>query len=494
MVMETLQIRLTKGLIDEIQKLVDKDIYSSISEAVRDSVRRLVLGKEEKIVVKEEKAAKERIDKEIKGQLQRARGTRDILPENQIIRARIISILKGTFELFGFSPLETPVIERFDVLSSKYAGGDEILKESFKLRDQGNRDLGLRYDLTVPLARVVGMNPQIRVPFKRYQIGDVFRDGPVSLGRYRQFKQCDIDIVGCKEMTADVEIINITYMAFKKMGFEPLIKVNNRKILNGIMDKIGIPDDKKIPTILSIDKLEKFGSKSVTDELKQKGISENAINELIEIITVQGKNEEKLAKLKEILPENEGLKEIEQLIEYLNVLKVDFIFDVSLARGLSYYTGTVYETILKGSKIKSSVAGGGRWDRMIGEFLGKGDYPAVGISFGLDRIFDAYLEKNPTKQKTVSTIFIIPIGTLKESLKMAQKLRESEIKVDIDLISKGPSKNLKYANSLGIPYVLFIGEDELKRNKAKLKNMETGEENLFSTEEIIGYFKKLNKA
>src|SRR3989338_7269556 len=177
MVMDTVQIRLTKGLVDEIQQLVDKGIYSSVSEAVRDAVRRLVLGKEDKIFVpKEVGNIQEKLDSEVKGDLQRARGTRDVMPENQIVRQKIIDTLKQTFEIFGCSPLETPIIERFDVLSSKYAGGAEILKETFKLKDKGGRDLGLRYDLTVPLARVVGMNPQLKMPFKRYQIGEVFRD------------------------------------------------------------------------------------------------------------------------------------------------------------------------------------------------------------------------------------------------------------------------------------------------------------------------------
>lgn len=490
MVMEIVQIRLTKGLIEEIQRLVDRDIYSSVSEAVRDAVRRMVLNKEEKMVIPEASGVQKKLEKEIKKQLQRARGTRDILPENQIIKEQIISILKETFEIFGYSPLETPVIERFDVLSSKYAGGSEIMKETFRLKDQGGRELGLRYDLTVPLARLVGMNPQLRMPFKRYQIGEVFRDGPVSLGRYRQFMQCDVDVIGCKNMTADAEIVNLTCMAFKKLGLTVEIRISSRKILNGILKKIKIDENKRDDVILSIDKLEKFGQEAVIKELTEKGIAGKAINELIDIITIKGKNEEKLSKLKKSIPDNEGLKEIEELMDYLEILDIDFIFDVSLARGLSYYTGTIFEIFVKDSKIKSAVCSGGRWDKMIGEFLGRGDYPAVGISFGLDRIFDAYLEKNPVKQKVVTKLFIIPIGTLKQSLKIAKKLREEGIRVDIDLTGRGPSKNLNYANSLGIPYVLFIGEDELKQNKVKLKNMESGDEGLVSLKEVIDIVKK----
>ncbi|MBI2138431.1 ATP phosphoribosyltransferase regulatory subunit, partial [Candidatus Woesearchaeota archaeon] len=243
MVMDTLQIRLTKGLIDEIQKLVDRQIYSSVSEAIRDAVRKMVVGgrfdektaiiksdilqpissevqkaKVEVQLIKQE--VQQAIEKELKGELQRARGTRDFLPESQIVRQQIVDTLKETFELYGYSPLETPVIERFDVLSSKYAGGAEILKETFTFKDQGNRELALRYDLTVPTARVIGMNPNLKMPFKRYQIGEVFRDGPVNLGRYRQFVQCDVDAVGSKEMTADAEILSIMKAALQKLGFD----------------------------------------------------------------------------------------------------------------------------------------------------------------------------------------------------------------------------------------------------------------------------------
>ena len=485
MVMDTVQIRLTKGLVDEIQQLVDKGIYSSVSEAVRDAVRRLVLGKEDKIFVpKEVGNIQEKLDSEVKGDLQRARGTRDVMPENQIVRQKIIDTLKQTFEIFGCSPLETPIIERFDVLSSKYAGGAEILKETFKLKDQGGRDLGLRYDLTVPLARVVGMNPQLKMPFKRYQIGEVFRDGPVNLGRYRQFVQCDVDIIGSSSRTVDAECLNIVCTAFRKLGLNADIRVNNRKILNGILERAGIESNKRDGAILSIDKLEKFGKDAVIAELKQKGISDDSITLLMSILGIQGSNEDKINQLNQLMPNNEGLKEIRELADLLGNLNITFVFDISLARGLSYYTGTIFETFIKDSSIKSAVCSGGRWDKMIGEFLGKGEYPAMGISFGLERIFDAYIEKNPIKQKVVSQLYIIPIGTLKESLKIAQRLREEGIKVDIDLTGRGPSKNLNYANSLGIPYVLFIGENELNENKVKLKNMVSGEEKLISVVDV----------
>lgn len=432
-----------------------------------------------------EAEAKETMAKEISN----PKGTRDFLGEEKITRDKIVDTLKQTFESFGYSPLETPILERYDVLASKYTGGAEILKETFKLKDQGKRDLGLRYDLTVPLARVIAMNPNLKLPFKRYEIGLVFRDGPVQLGRYRVFMQCDADVIGSKDMAGDAEIIALASIALKKLGFDAAIKVNNRKILDGIVEYAGVKKEKAEDVVLSIDKLEKFGLEAVKKELKEKKIEETAITKIMELLDIKGNNEEKLEALKKFLNDNEGLREIEQVLAYTNALGIGIDFDISLARGLAYYTGTVFEAVLKNSKITSSVAGGGRYDRMIGALLGKGDYPAVGISFGLDRLYDAYVEKNKVEAKTVAEIFVIPINTLKESLQIAQKLRDEGLKVDMDLMQRGVSKNLDYANSMGIPYVIFIGPKELQENKVKLRDMKSGEEKMMNVGEVAKEFK-----
>ncbi|MBI2576333.1 histidine--tRNA ligase [Candidatus Woesearchaeota archaeon] len=499
MVMETLQIRLTKGLIEEIQKLVDRQIYSSVSEAIRDAVRKMVVGRDEskketpggKPIPPEVQQIQEAIEKEVKGELQRARGTRDFLPESQIIRQQIASTLRETFELYGYSPLETPAIERFDILASKYAGGAEILKETFRFRDQGNRDVALRYDLTVPLARVIGMNPQLKMPFKRYQIGDVFRDGPVNLGRYRQFVQCDVDVVGSKDMAADAEILSIMKSALSRLGFESEIRVNNRKILDSIMVWAGVEKEKTETVMLSLDKLEKFGKDAVTRELLGKGLNEDIIAKILNVAGLTGRNEEKITSLKNIVGDIDGLKEMERLLELVDAISVEATFEPSLARGLAYYTGTIYETFIKGSSITSSVCSGGRWDNMIGQFLGRGEYPAVGTSFGLDRLYDAIIERNQGKPaiRTVTKVFVIPIGTLDKSIKIAQQFREAGIKTEIDLMGRGVSKNLNYANSLGIPYAVFIGEDELRQNKVKVRDMASGEESLASINEAFNIIK-----
>lgn len=418
-------------------------------------------------------------------ELQLPKGTKDFPPEEKIMRDRIVGTLKNVFELYGYSPLETPLIERYDVLSSKYAGGAEILKETFKFKDQGERELALRYDLTVPLARFVGMNSNLKMPFKRYQIGEVFRDGPVASARYRQFTQCDADIVGCSDIIADAEVISLTNTCFKKLELNIIIKINNRKLLNDILKFFGINEEKLDSVILSLDKLEKFGVDAVKNELRQKGIDEKSISRLLDIISCKGSNEDKIRQLENAVRKIDGLDEIKQLLAYLDIIGINAELDISLARGLSYYTGTVIEIILSDSKVKSSVAGGGRYDNMVGSFLGKGEMPAVGISFGLDRIYDALFERKEFASKTTSKVYIIPIQTLGESLGIAKKLRDNGINTDIDLMGKGPSKNLSYANSLGIPYVIFIGGDELKKNKVKLRDMKSGEEKLLSVDEAI---------
>ena len=426
-------------------------------------------------------------------ELQLPKGTRDFSPEEKIARDMIVATLKEVFELYGYAPLDTPILERFDVLSSKYAGGAEILKETFRLKDQGARELGLRYDLTVPMCRYIAMNPTIKMPFKRYQIGEVFRDGPVASARYRQFLQCDVDVVGSSSMASDAEIIALIYVAFSRFNMEVSIKVNNRKMLNDILDYCGIEKGKQENVILSIDKLEKLGMSVVKNELKQQKIDNEKIDKILDILNIKGNNNEKISQLKKILKNSDGLNEIGQLTGYLKNLNFEADFDVSLARGLAYYTGTVIETFLKSSSIKSAVCAGGRYDSMIGAFLGKGKYPAVGVSFGVDRIYDALVEKQKTRQKTKTKVYIIPIKTLNESMEIAQQLRDAGINTDIDSTDKGPSKNLEYANSLGIPYVVFIGKKELEENKVKLRDMKTGKEEMLGIDEVIEKIRQYSK-
>jgi len=419
-------------------------------------------------------------------ELQRAKGTRDFLPEDMILRNKIVSTLRKVFELYGFSPLETPILERLDVLSAKYAGGAEILKEMYKLKDQGGRELGLRYDLTVPFSRVIAMNPQLKLPFKRYQIGEVFRDGPLKAGRYREFYQCDVDVVGSKSFSSDAELLSLTKNVFKKLKLDVVIRVNSRKVSNSLFQAANVPENLWSDVLLTVDKLEKLGEDAVEKELLGNGIERKAIEFIMKMILIKGTNDEKLKTLDKELKGKQGLEEIKELLKY----ESDVVFDVSLARGFVYYTGVVFEVFLKKGEIKSSVAAGGRYDKMIGEFIGRGEYPATGISFGLEVIMDALKANKTSILKTVTELYVIPIKTKEESFKIAEKLRLDGINVDIDLSEKGISKNLDYADKLGIPYVAFIGEDELKKKKLKLRNMKTGKEEYLAVEDIA---KRLTK-
>jgi histidyl-tRNA synthetase len=417
-----------------------------------------------------------------KMELTNAKGVRDLSPQEKILKQKVIDTIRTVYENFGYSPLETPIIERYDILASKYAGGSEILKETFTLKDQGGRDLCLRYDLTVPFARYVGMNKNIKFPFKRYQIGRAFRDGPIKKGRSREFWQCDADVVGTKSMMADAECLIIARQVFSKLGLEVNILVNNRKILNGILRSCNVEESKQESVILTIDKIKKVREEGVIEELETKNISKESITKLMEILKKNvGENNEKLEYLKTIIIDEEGGEGLNEMKEVLSYAEARF--DFSLARGLSYYTSTVFEFYLQDkSKVNVSLGSGGRYDNMIGNFLGNQQVPAVGVSFGLEPIS---LALDGGTRKSVVDYYVIPINTEKECFALVQELRAQGLNVDMDFQGRGISKNLAYANSYEIPNVLFVGPEELKQNRLKLKNMKTGEERLVSRNELI---------
>jgi histidyl-tRNA synthetase len=408
-------------------------------------------------------------------ELQLPRGMRDFPPEEKILRDEVISVLKGIFELYGFSPLETPVVERWEVLSAKYSGGEEILKETFKLTDQGGRQLGLRYDLTVPLARFVGMNPTIKRPFKRYQIGTVYRDGPIKKGRTREFYQCDADIVGSSSPLADAECVQLALDVFEKLGIDVEVKINNRKVLYELAQAAEIPEELTEAAILSLDKLEKIGPDGVLREMIERGIARTSAERFL-----LG------AQDREALKKGEGYRELEPVLSALRDPRV--VWTPSLARGLSYYTGTIYEVYAKNSSVTGSLAAGGRYDNMIGQFLGGSEkIPAVGISFGLEPILEVLKEKHPNRimRKTVTQVYVIPFKTLlAEGRAICQQLRRAGIKADMDFSAKGISDGLKYANAYEIPFVVIVGPDEVAAGKVKLRDMRSGEEKLLTVDEV----------
>jgi histidyl-tRNA synthetase len=417
-------------------------------------------------------------------ELQLPRGMRDFPPEEKILRDEVISVLKGIFELYGFSPLETPVVERWEVLSAKYSGGEEILKETFKLTDQGGRQLGLRYDLTVPLARFVGMNPTIKRPFKRYQIGTVYRDGPIKKGRTREFYQCDADIVGSSSPLADAECVQLALDVFEKLGIDVEVKINNRKVLYELAQAAEIPEELTEAAILSLDKLEKIGPDGVLREMIERGIARVSAERFL-----SG------AQDREALKKGEGYRELEPVLSALQDPRV--VWTPSLARGLSYYTGTIYEVYAKNSSVTGSLAAGGRYDNMIGQFLGGSEkIPAVGISFGLEPILEVLKEKHSERivRKTVTQVYVIPFKTLlAEGRAICQQLRRAGIKTDMDFSAKGISDGLKYANAYEIPFVVIVGPDEVAAGKVKLRDMRSGEEKLLTVDEVPHQIKSQEK-
>lgn len=412
-------------------------------------------------------------------ELREAKGTRDLMPEDALLRQKIVNIVRSIFERYGFSPIETPTLERIEVLSAKYSGGAEIMKECFQLKDQGKRDLGLRYDLTVPLARLVAMNRDLKLPFKRYEIGYVFRDGPIKLGRYRSFVQCDADVVGISSVKADAELLNLASDIFREIGIEAAIKLNSRKALDAIMISAAVPAAKRDAVILILDKLEKVGREAVSKELTELGITKKVQETLFELLFSGKENKDKLKVLQGISKEA-----ADELKEILDTVNSSVVIDLSLARGLAYYTGPVFELFATEGNIKSSLAAGGRYDKMIGAFAGR-DIPATGISFGLDTIMDVLKEKETEIKKTPTIVYVIPIQTYKKSQEIVAQVRRAGINADIDMLDRGISKNLDYANKMGIPFVIIIGEEELENNVVKLKDMVNGKEEMMGIDKAI---------
>lgn len=420
--------------------------------------------------------------------MQLAKGVRDIAPEEKIVKNQVITSFQKIFELYGFMPLETPIIERYETLAAKGGAeeGSDCLKETFQLTDQGKRQLGLRFELTTSLARYVAMNPTLKLPFKRYEMGQVFRDGPIKLGRYRELWQCDIDTVGASSMLADAEIVAMAAAFFAEWKLDVIIKINNRKLLNGIMEQAGIKELKE--AIIAIDKLDKIGVSGVSEELAQRGYTQKQIDALFSFLE-PGVSLATLGPKMTSVEGMQGLAEIQELLKYVEGLDVNVVFDVSLARGQAYYTGTVFEAYLTKpgeNEPKGSLAGGGRYDDMVGKFAGGGRViPAVGISFGLEPIMDVLKARNKVALKTRTRALVLPINTQTESFSIVQTLRAKGIAADLALGKKGVSKNLEYASSLGIPYVVIVGEDELRAKKVLVRDMDSGEEKLLALDDAI---------
>lgn len=418
--------------------------------------------------------------------IQNVKGGYDFLPKEQKIRNYINSIIIDNFKKYGFVNIETPILCYYDMLSDKYDENNDILKEIYRLTDQGNRNLGLRYDLTVPFAKFIALNKnKISLPFKRYEISKVFRDGPVKVGRDREFTQCDADVVGIKGQYIEAELLSLFVKTFKEFNIEIIIKYNSRKLMSGLIIESGISED-LVPEVTTIvDKKDKLKDIEFNQMLSELGLTEKVIKNLnnyfqMNLSTLnqvfKNTNNEKILK---------GLEEVNNLSEYLRQLELNCCnFDITLARGQNYYTGNIFEVYDKRERIKGSIAAGGRYDEMIGNFIGDGkEYPTVGISFGLSAIYEL-LKKDLEKEKSNTDIFIIPMGTEIESLKLANQFRKNGYNVDIEMNKRKLKKSLDYANREKIKYVIVIGTDEISSGQLKIKNMDDGNEMLINIDAL----------
>ena len=414
-------------------------------------------------------------------------GTMELLPNEQILFNQIKDKIENTYKKFGFLPLDTPILELSEVLLAK-AGG-ETEKQIYRF-NKGDTDLSLRFDLTVPLSKYVAKNyGNLSFPFRRYQIGKVYRGERPQKGRYREFYQCDIDIIGDGELDVinDAELPSVIYTIFKELGFDDFtICINNRKILNGLFENIGQKEN-SVEILRIIDKIEKIGKQAVIEELEKINVSKESIDKIIEFIEISGTSKEKIEKLNELKINNEtfekGLEELEFVYENIKLFGVpeeNYKIDLTIARGLDYYTGTVYETFLNNYREVGSVCSGGRYENLAEYYTNK-KLPGVGVSIGLTRLFYKLNELGLIKatKKAISDIIIIPmLDDLTKPIKLATELRNLGINIEIYSNQKKLKAKMKYADKLQIPYVIIIGEDEINSNEIKLKNMETGEEEI----------------
>ncbi len=444
------------------------------------------------------------------------KGTRDFSPAEMIRRNYMFDTIRGVFRRFGFAPLETPAMENLSTLLGKY--GEEGDKLLFKVLNSGDFtsgvessewnnpaalatricEKGLRYDLTVPFARyVVQHQNEIAFPFRRYQIQPVWRADRPQKGRYREFYQCDVDIIGSRSLLGEVELVQIVEQVFSKLGIKVTLKVNNRKVLYGIAESIG-QADKMIDITVAIDKIDKIGLDGVNAELLERGIPQEAIDKLKPIFELTGSNAQKLNLLKDILSASEtgmkGIGELETIFGYLDAVgtKLDVEIDLSLARGLNYYTGAIFEVKANEYEI-GSICGGGRYDDLTGIF-GLPDTSGVGISFGADRIYDVMLGLGlfPEEDLAGTRALLLNFGGEEEkaTLTAIKELRNKGIASEIYPEASKMKRQMEYANRRGIPYVIIIGSDELAAGNATIKDMRSGEQTTVALENMAAELTK----
>ena len=422
------------------------------------------------------------------------RGMRDILPEQMIRRQYVIDVIRDVFEEFGFEPLQTPALELSEILTGKY--GPDAEKLIYQAGHVGGKeDISLRYDLSVPLCRVIAMHPQLPKPFKRYQIDPVWRAERPQKGRYRQFFQCDADTVGSESMLADAENVTLVYQVLTRLGFKQFeININDRKLITGIGQFAGVPTEQLGGLYRSIDKLDKIGLAGVRAELAENQIPEPVIEKLLALLEIEGDAATVLNELNAQLGDSEaareGISELEELIGYLTTLGVPdecYRVNVAMVRGLEYYTGPIYETVVEEPKI-GSITGGGRYDELIGSFSKQG-YPATGTSFGIERIIDVMEEFDMFPSavgKTVTQVLVTVFDAelAHESLKVATLLRQSGIRTEVYCRPARMSAQIKYADTKGIPYAVILGSDEVEAGTVAIRDLANREQHIVPRGEV----------
>ena len=425
-------------------------------------------------------------------------GFMELMPNEQILFEQIKEKIEKTYQKFGFLPLDTPILELSEVLLAK-AGG-ETEKQIYRF-EKGDTDISMRFDLTVPLAKYVAKNyGNLSFPFRRYQIGKVYRGERTQKGRFREFYQCDIDIIGDGELSIinDAELPSVIYTVFKELGFDDFtIRINNRKILNGLFESLNQKGN-SVEILRIIDKIDKIGKEAVIEELEKIEVDEESISKIMTFIGIEGATDEKLQKLKELDIQNEmfetGLDELTQVVKYVRAFGIpenNFKVDLTIARGLDYYTGTVYETFLNEYRELGSVCSGGRYENLAEYYTDK-KLPGVGISIGLTRLFYKLNELQiiNAKKKSISEVLIVPmLEDMSIPIRIANELRKNGINTEIFLNNKKLKAKMKYADKLEIPNVIVIGEDEVNTGIVKIKNMITGNEQESKIENIVDYFK-----
>ncbi|MCV4231624.1 histidine--tRNA ligase [Virgibacillus sp. LDC1] len=410
--------------------------------------------------------------------MQNVKGTYDYFGQEQAIRRKVQSTLREVFECYDYAEMETTILNESDLLSSKYAGGEEILKEMYQLTDQGTRRLGLRYDLTIPFAKVIALNPAISQPFKRYEMGKVFRDGPVKRGRLREFLQCDVDVVGISGPEAEVELMQLAAEVFRRLEIPIVLRWNNRSFLGEILGAMGVPEERKTSVMLTLDKLDKIGKEGVQQELAGKVLPSEICRQILDFVDLK---EPTLTQITSTynLDNERGAREVQILQNMLQRVGLQEIcvFDPFLSRGLSFYTGTVYEIFDASQGFRSSLGGGGRYDAIIGQLVGREDivYPTVGLSFGMESIME--MIRNRPIETNKPLVVVIPIGeTIPEGLTAAAALRNRGIHARLADNRRKLKKTLASASAESIPYAILIGEDEAAAGMVRLKNMTEGKE------------------